>query len=194
MACSRRPAAGFSLLEVLVSVIVLGVGLLGTAGLLLGSLRSASESAAFGAAVDLTRDLSEKLRNQPQLAARNHAANPYLLALGADDAVPDADPACVGDRACTAAQLAAWDLHEWASRVRAALPEARLVVCFDDAFASGDEDAWACSGSGRTLALKLGWAPRIGRGVEAEGRARAPQLVLQVVPGRGEDGHVPLGF
>ena len=194
MAYSKRPAAGFSLLEVLVSVIVLGVGLLGAVGMLLGSLRSANESAAFGTAVDLARDLSEKLRNQPLLAARNDPANPYLVALGAGDAVPAGDPACLGDSACTATQLAAWDVHEWAGRVRAALPEARLVVCFDDAFAASAEDAWACSGSGRTLALKLGWAPRTGHGPRAEGRAQPPQLLLQIVPGRDEDGHVPAGF
>lgn len=194
MACSRRPAAGFSLLEVLVSVVVLGVGLLGTAGMLLRSLRSANESAAFSAAVDLARDLSEKLRIQRQLAGRNDAANPYLVALGAGDAVPRGEPACLGHAACTAAQLAAWDVHEWAGRVQATLPEARLVVCFDDAFAHADEDAWACSHTGRTLAVKLGWTPRLGPKADLDGSPRPPRLVMQVVPGHDGDAHVPEGF
>lgn len=194
MTCSKRLAGGFSLLEVLVSVLVLSAGLLGAAGMLLTSLRSTNESAAFSAAVDLARDLSEKLRIQPQLASRNDAANPYLVALGVGDAAPPGEPACLADVACTAAQLAAWDVHEWTGRVQATLPEARLVVCFDDAFAHADEDAWACSHTGRTLAVKLGWTPRLGAKPDLDGSPRPPRLVMQVVPGHDGDAHVPEGF
>lgn len=192
MTCSRRLAGGFSLLEVLVSVLVLGAGLLGAAGMLLTSLRSTGESAVFSAAVDLARDLSEKLRANTRVAARNDAANAYLIALDANDTAPSSAQACLGEASCTAAQLAAWDMHEWVLRVRAALPEARLVVCFDEAFARAEEDVWACTHTGRTLAVKLGWTPRLGS--KAEGAASAPRLVMQLSPGHAGDGHVPEGF
>ncbi|MGJ7541799.1 type IV pilus modification protein PilV [Variovorax sp. LT1R16] len=192
MTCSKRLAGGFSLLEVLVSVLVLSAGLLGAAGMLLTSLRSASESAVFSAAVDLARDLSEKLRANPGIAARNDPANAYLLALGAGDAAPASALACVGEASCTAAQLAAWDVHEWALRVQVALPEARLVVCFDEAFARAEDDVWACTHAGRTLAVKLGWAPRVGH--KADGAAPPPRLVMQLSPGHDGDDHVAEGF
>lgn len=194
MTCSRRLAGGFSLLEVLVSILVLGAGLLGAAGMLMTSLRSASESAVFSAAVDLARDLSEKLRANTAIAARNDATNPYLLALGAGDAAPASALACLGEASCNAAQLAAWDVHEWALRVQAALPEARLVVCFDEAFARAEQDVWACTRTGRTLAVKLGWTPRLGPKAEADGAASPPRLVMQLSPGHAGDGHGPEGF
>lgn len=193
MVRSRRPAGGFSLLEVLVSVVLLGAGLLGTAGMLMSALRSTGESATFSAAVDLARDLSEKLRANRRIAARHDAANAYLVALGAGDAAPASAVACLDEASCTAAQLAAWDVHEWAVRVQAALPEARLVVCFDEVLRQ-DGDGWTCSHSGRALAVKLGWAPRLAPRADAGGAARPPRLVMQVMPGHDGEGHVPDGF
>jgi prepilin-type N-terminal cleavage/methylation domain-containing protein len=79
MASKRHRAAGFSLVEVLVSIVVLSVGLLGMIGMLLASVRTGNETATFTAALNLARELSEKARMNKGVAARNDAANAYLV-------------------------------------------------------------------------------------------------------------------
>lgn len=194
MASSQRPAAGFSLLEVLVSIVVLSVGLLGAVGMLTTAVRSTGESAAFSAAIDLVRDLSEKTRINRTLAAKRGDGNPYLLELGPGDTAPAPTVACAGTASCTPAQLAAWDLREWAARVRAALPDARLTVCFDEGVWRDDASAWACHAAGAQLVVKLGWAPRIGTAAEHDAGHRPPRVVMPLGQARDDGGHVPVGF
>ncbi|MET3495039.1 type IV pilus modification protein PilV [Variovorax boronicumulans] len=192
MASTKHSAAGFSLVEVLVSIVVLSVGLLGTLGMLLASVRTGNETATFTAALNLARELSEKARINKGLAAKNNAANAYLVEdwrAGSASGASAAVKACVATVArCTPEDLAAWDMREWTHRVAKALPDARLSVCFDDApwNATAGEYAWACSHTGNTVVVKLGWTPRTGG---EEGRSSMPpRLVMQLVAGQVHDG------
>lgn len=192
MASYKRPAAGFSLIEVLVSIVVLSLGMLGVAGMLTTSVRSTTESGSFTAGVNLVRELSEKARINKNVAARNVEANPYLVDLESTDLLPvQQGGKCIGvQAACNEVALAAWDIRQWVQRARSRLPEARVVVCFDDALVSGDSDdfkyAWSCTGQGRNLVVKLGWVPRLGS--EDEMAKREPRIVMQLIPGHDDDG------
>lgn len=190
MASRKHFSAGFSLVEVLVSIVVLSVGLLGAMGMLLAAARTSNEAATFTAAVNLVRDLSEKARMNKGVAARNGAANAYLVERWAEGtASRAAGPTCATVAApCNAAQLAAWDMREWKQRVAAVLPDARVSVCFDDAPWSEAANAyvWPCSHTGRSVVVKLGWTPR-GAAVADNGTA-PPRLVMQLVPGQSDDG------
>ncbi|SEK02657.1 MULTISPECIES: type IV pilus modification protein PilV [unclassified Variovorax] len=190
MASMKHFSAGFSLVEVLVSVVVLSVGLLGAVSLLLASARTSNEAATFTAAVNLVRDLSEKARMNKGIAARNDPANAYLVERWTEGASPgSAGPSCgASNAACDAAQLAAWDMREWKQRIAAALPDARVSVCFDETPWSEAEGAytWACSQTGHSVVVKLGWMPR---GNEGAGKPNPPpRLVMQLVPGHSHDG------
>jgi type IV pilus assembly protein PilV len=195
MASSKQFSTGFSLVEVLVSVVVLSVGLLGAMSLMLASARTSNEAATFTAAVNLVRDLSEKARMNKGIAAKNDAANAYLDEQWAERAGQEgageegAVPSCAASGTpCNAAQLAAWDMREWKQRIAAALPDARVSVCFDETpwnAAAGAYD-WACSHAGRSVVVKLGWTPR---GTPLiDGAAAPPRLVMQLVPGHADDG------
>lgn len=196
MASSKHFSAGFSLVEVLVSIVVLSVGLLGTMRLLLAAAQTSSEAATFTAAVNLVRELSEKARMNKSVAASNGAANAYLVEQWVAGTGSEAASAtgggqmCVASGApCDAAQLAAWDMREWKQRTAKALPAARVSVCFDEApwnDAAG-EYAWACSHTGRSVVVKLGWASHADTAETA--RVAAPRLVMQLVPGQSDDGH-----
>jgi type IV pilus assembly protein PilV len=193
MASTKHRAAGFSLVEVLVSIVVLSVGLLGTIGMLLASVRTGNETATFTAALNLARELSEKVRMNKGVAARNDAANAYLVEDWREGAASDAASAggaCVAsDAACSTADLATWDMSEWKRRIAKALPDARLSVCFDEApwNAAADEYTWTCSRTGHTLVVKLGWTPRTVRSAKVQSSA-APRLVMQLVAGHAHDG------
>ena len=192
MASSKHWNAGFSLVEVMVSIVVLSVGLLGVVGMLLASVRTSNEAATFTAALNLARELSEKARMNKDVAARNNAANAYLVEdwhAGSASVAGPASAACVASGApCSPADLAAWDMGEWKRRIAKALPDARLSVCFDEApwNAAANEYTWACSNTGRTVVVKLGWTPRTG-GAKTR-PAPAPRLVMQLVAGQAHDG------
>jgi type IV pilus assembly protein PilV len=181
---------GFSLVEVLVSIVVLSLGLLGSIGMLLTAVRTGKEAATFTAAVNLARDLSEKVRMNPGVAARSDAANTYLVAnWTVDSDAPAAAGGGCAAAACNPEGLAAWDMSEWKRRVAKALPGARLSVCFDDKpwNASAGEYEWECSETGPNVVVKLGWVPHADvADSKHDGepqKERPPRLVMQLVSG-----------
>lgn len=147
---------GFSLIEVLVAVLVLAVGVLGTAGAQLAALQTRHDSGLRSAAVQLAASLAERMRaNPPQLAAYQQL-DYDALASGAP-AAPGV--LCFAGAACDSGQLAAFDLYEISSAVHAGFPGGRVKVCRDGA--QGGVLAWACSGgAGAPLVVKLGWRSR----------------------------------
>lgn len=94
---------GFSLLEVLISMVVLSIGLLGIAGLQATSKRTSYEALQRTTAVMLTRDIIERMRTNPdQIAAYNGTVDTTTITHNDCSAAT-----------CTPAQLAAYDLFEW---------------------------------------------------------------------------------
>ena len=96
-------SSGFSLLEVLISMVVLSIGLLGIAGLTATSKRTSYEALQRTTAVMLTRDIIERMRTNPdQIAAYNGTVDTTTITHNDCSAAT-----------CTPAQLAAYDLFEW---------------------------------------------------------------------------------
>lgn len=198
---ARAAIAGFSLLEVLVSIIVLTVGLLGASGMLLSAMRTTSESGNFSTAVNLARELSEKARANKAVSVKTTADNAYLVAeWKSGDTVPGASTAgttCISSN-CTNAQLASWDIKNWVERVNTILPGSRVTICFDsDPWDAGNSAyKWSCDSSGRNLVVKIGWTPRQPNDALAESDAarRPPRVVVQLVPGQSYGAYTPVGF
>ncbi len=98
---------GFTLLEVLVSVLVLSIGLLGIAGLQLWSLRyntSAYQSSQAGAVV---ADLVDRMRANPAAAA----GGSYVFSTTSP---PPAPQSCVSEATgCNPTAQALHDIREW---------------------------------------------------------------------------------
>ena len=96
-----RLMRGFSMLELLIAMLVVGVGVLGVTGLGALSLQHGRAAAAQANAVLLAYDLMERIR-----------ANPAGLAEGAYAHRGDASPDCAAGP-CAAQQTAAFDLSAW---------------------------------------------------------------------------------
>lgn len=101
----RKSLRGLGLIEVLVTVVVLALGLLGLAGLHAGALKSVHSALYRGLAGQLAIDMVDRMRAN-QADAR---AGSYELAGCA---------AASGPRTA----LALGDLSDWCGRLRAALP------------------------------------------------------------------------
>lgn len=170
---------GFSLVEVLISIVVLSFGLLGAVGLQSFSLKSNREGRLQSAASTLAREYAEMMRGNKQIGLNiSKAVNPYLLddktiKVAAD--LPSSWAYCL-NTGCqsstdTAADLptvqkkvAESEVIEWLARVQGELPSAWVRVCFDDQpFDSNGLPKWDCTppASGATensiIVIKMGW-------------------------------------
>lgn len=104
-------ARGFSIVEVLVALVVLGVGMLGIASVYVITLRSSGSAISRMQAVNLASDIGDRIR-------ANRNANTAYEAAAAEDG-----EGCVGaDENCSAAQMAAHDLFLWQEQIQATLP------------------------------------------------------------------------
>ena len=109
--------SGFTLIETLVSMIVISVGMLGIAAMYVEGLRAGKSSVFRTEAVNLVSDMADRIR-----------ANPTALA---GYAGAGANNNCVnGPVDCTPAQLAADDIFRWQQDVTARIPGAVPVIQF----------------------------------------------------------------
>jgi type IV pilus assembly protein PilV len=106
-------SAGFTLIEVLVSLVVLSIGLLGTAKLMLVSSRSNDSAYLRSQATELAYEILDNIRANQQLAI----AGGYATALTAAPANPGFT--CIGAVACTPGNLALYDIYQWKMRLNA---------------------------------------------------------------------------
>ncbi|HHH39902.1 MAG TPA: type IV pilus modification protein PilV [Sedimenticola sp.] len=152
------PQQGFTLVEVLVTVVILAVGLLGLAGLQTVSMRNNHSAYQRSQAVQLAYDMADRVR-----ANRKNSAN-------FDQLVSAAHPGCVTvcdgngcDTAagCSAAEMAENDLFAWRRDVAALLPAGDAIICLDetpnDGTGSADDAASGCDHLGSTYAVKVWW-------------------------------------
>ncbi|MCP4334137.1 MAG: type IV pilus modification protein PilV [Gammaproteobacteria bacterium] len=107
-----RSQRGDTMIEVLVTVIIIAVGVLGTAALQVTTLKNLSSSHSSSLAAILAEDFSERMRANPN-AALNDA---YV-----HNAAPGAFPDCAAG-ACSLADLATYDMGTWWQQVTAVLP------------------------------------------------------------------------
>jgi type IV pilus assembly protein PilV len=159
-----RAQRGSTLFEVLIAVLVLGVGILGVGAMQARSLASNHTASMRSQAVALSQDLADRMRAN-LTAARAGSPNNY-------DSVAPANNSCravyrtslvVAPVNCTPTQLAADDLFDWNDRVTALLPLGAGRVCLDSTPDDGTAGANACDGAGNAYAVKVFWTERATR-------------------------------
>ena len=130
---------GSSLLEVLVSIVIASIGLLGLAGINAAAVRYGKLSQYRAIATLLVGDITERMRaNNGAVTAGNYQfLQDYATQQAAIAAV---NPACdSAANTCNSVQMAAADIAAWRRTVRSSLPggSVRLVLT-----ASGASDLW----------------------------------------------------
>lgn len=105
---NRSRQGGLSLIEVLISLVVIGIGLLGIAGLQTTAVQSNYLAYQYSMAVRLAENLAEAMRSNRE----GLLDNAYALELGSP---PDAPPTDCSAASCTPAQLGLWQLADWYS-------------------------------------------------------------------------------
>ena len=189
-----RKLAGFSLLEVLISIIILSFGLLGMVGLQAAAIRANRDARIQSAAVNLARELAEMMRGNKDISLLT-AANPYVGHFNTSPMAAATPAYCLnvatGTTPCAnGTQIANAQMTEWLTRVDADLPSPVVRVCIDSApFDASGVARWACdaTGTGATTVIKIGWTRSVTdktqQGAAALERATKPSIVFPVTPG-----------
>lgn len=113
---------GFTLVEVLITVVILALGLLGLAGLQISSLRDNLSAEHRGKAAQLAYDMTDRMRSNTD---RGNLAqlNDYTNA-GAENT----DCVSVPVVGCTSTELAGHDKFEWEREIGNSLPAGQGAI------------------------------------------------------------------
>jgi type IV pilus assembly protein PilV len=158
---------GFAILEAMICVVLISFAFLASAGLHLSSLRDTQSSGQVIQAVQLANDLQERMRVNFQ------KADSYMTITKASYAN------CNTTTGCTANEMVANDLQEWADQVAARLPGGLGVVCRDSSPGDGTSPSNSDCSSAATdpFAIKIWWNLRDSAGGAGPTAARQRQVL-----------------
>ena len=184
MRAQSRAWRGFTLVEVLVALIIIGVGMLGIAKIQALAYASTGTAALRALAALEASSLAASMRaNRGYWATQAATANQTITTsltniTGSTDAVLTNVYNCAlggGNAPCSAQQMAAYDLHQWVSAINTLLPNVTSTV-----FCA----APATAGYPIDCTIQLSWAERTaGINTQSQGNAMAlPTYTLYVEP------------
>ena len=160
--------AGSSLIEVLVTLLVFSVGLLGLAAMQLNALQGSADSGQRSQATWIAQDMAERFRANPEGTAATYAAAPNCAQLPAAMCADYYNPgtaAKVNAANCSAAQMAAFD--RWESQCSYA--DLAAFNTIDGRFTS--RDFLRAPGNGTTLTVIPDSASRLSISTKWSGKA-----------------------
>jgi type IV pilus assembly protein PilV len=112
---------GFSMLEILITLVIIATALLGTAGLQIYAMRMNQSGQFRTQAVFLASDIAERMEANKAAAV----AGNYAVAAASTPSVAGTDCATA---ACDATNLAAFDVSQWEATISTLLPQSSWQI------------------------------------------------------------------
>jgi type IV pilus assembly protein PilV len=146
---------GFTMLEILISIIILSIGLLGLASLQGLSLRNAGNANFRGSATQQAYDLADRMRaNKAALDAGSYNNQQGVLVA-----------TCFQSAGCNTLEMAQMDVYVWNQNNARLLPSGRGFVCTDSTPNDGTPAAPACDNLPNSpYVIKIWWDERVASG------------------------------
>lgn len=143
-AAGKHHSSGFSMIEVLVTLVLISIGVLGMVALQARTIQYTQDAVQRNTAAMLANDLVELIRTMPD------GLSDFYNAAGT--AFPDAPAAgCAPLPASAADQLGCW-----AEKAKTALPGASDLLT-SEFYICRTATANACSGTGNAIEIQLAW-------------------------------------
>jgi len=161
---TRGGQSGFSLIEALVSILILALGLLGTLGMIVNSLKLSSSSAYRTIASQQAYSMAEQVRGNP-LALVVDAGNDSFDTYSTSASVTQG---CLQTGGCVRANYVNTTVAMWRAQLATVLPGGSGTVCRDSSPAAnaptqvgsgtgaGTISAWNCDNTGDYV-VKVCW-------------------------------------
>ncbi|MCU7924049.1 MAG: type IV pilus modification protein PilV [Candidatus Thiodiazotropha sp. (ex Dulcina madagascariensis)] len=175
---SQRNCRGMTLVEVLVSAVIIGIGLMGVAALQMTALQGSTNAQSRSRTADLVSSLADRMR------ANQSDVNSYISAVPAGNCAATV-PAAIcamqpnaadltGVSQCTPGQMAAYDLWEIRCNAETDLSGGQVAVsCVD----SDITDADPCS-SMSSFRISISWQVQ-----DTEAGFETQEVITTIVPG-----------
>ena len=119
-----RAAAGFTLVEVLVALVVMSIGMLGIAALYLEGLRASRDALLRSQAVALAADMADRIRANRYIPVGASRYDPALVTAAQVAACETTGSTC------TPSEMYANDLYRWQQAAQSTLPAGNASVAF----------------------------------------------------------------
>lgn len=160
---------GMGMIEVLLSIVIIAIGVLGLAGIQAATIKHTNTSYARDQAMRLAYDLADRMR-----AYTGNATDGAVFSTvnGTNLLTPAITATCYQAAGCTRAQMVQSELAAWLADVRRLLPRGEALVCLDDnntdegatlVANASDGATYAgsnhrCTNTGSTYVIKIWWA------------------------------------
>jgi type IV pilus assembly protein PilV len=118
---NNRQQTGFSLVEVLITLVIMSVGMLGIAGLYVQGMQAGRTAMFRHHAVNLAGDVADRIRANPRAAAA------YTDEDGANN------DCVLGGIDCNPGEMAAHDIFLWKAQAAESLPGGDVTIVLDNA-------------------------------------------------------------
>lgn len=144
-------ANGISLIEVLVSIVILGIGVVGFAGMQIQSLSTVNDAYYRTQAIAIAQDIIERIKANPQGWPNLYAAQHWQAK---DPIVPPPCwmktlPSAKGAGCAMAEDIARYDRFEVSQQLRVSLPNAGVYI------------QQRCSSTGTVSCIDVTWGDKI---------------------------------
>lgn len=124
--------SGVGLIEVLVSLLVIAIGVLGMAGLYSRSLQYNQAAYFHSRATFLAGDMLDRIRANSSLAKNGNNYQVSAEDHVAEDCLDEHYPDTCENADCSAEQLAIYDIQQWKFQLACEIPGATAAVSFAD--------------------------------------------------------------
>lgn len=139
---------GFTLLEVLVTILIVAIGLLGLAGMQTAGLRNNNDAYMRSQATLMAYDMADRMRANRQAFSEGVFHN----------IVAQENTACLTVAGCAdTTSMARHNVFEWQEAIQELLPGGQGWICIDSTPYDGNIGSPACDGNGETYAIKIWW-------------------------------------
>jgi type IV pilus assembly protein PilV len=169
-------AKGFTLVEVLVSLVVLAIGLLGIAKLMLLSSHSNDSAYLRSQATALAYEMLDNMRANRQEALPPNSS--YNTAAAAPVVFPYAGTACVGTACTNATQVALYDVFQWGMRLDA---NSGLVPAGALPTGRGSVTTVTDANNQTTVTIIVSWNDSVAQSTLSAGAANTQSITLETV-------------
>lgn len=148
---TRRRHGGFSLIELTVATAIYSMGLGSLSLMMLLAVQGTTDTRFETTATVQLSSLAEMILMNTGASRRYAATQGY------------GGPACDLGHACSAEEMADWQIAVWRSGLATQLPQGRGLVCRDGTPNDGDAGDPACDGQGGDV-IKVFWQPTVRSG------------------------------